>query len=103
MLGITAAGIALTLTAASTLFFLELYWTPGVMLQAEDRVHRIGQLQDVKVFYIFAEDTIDELLWPLIRKKMKLLGEFKVLRVQSIYFPKTTSKVNLLKDSRIKT
>lgn len=75
ILGITAAGIALTLTAASTIFFLELYWTPGAMLQAEDRVHRIGQLRDVKIFYFFGEDTVDELLWPLIRKKMQLLGK----------------------------
>jgi hypothetical protein len=76
VLGITAAGIALTLTAASVVFFAEMFWTPGSLLQAEDRAHRIGQLRDVRVFYFFAEDSVDELLWPLVRKKMKLFGEF---------------------------
>jgi hypothetical protein len=76
ILGITAAGIALTLTAANVVCFLELYWTPGSLIQAEDRVHRIGQLKNVRIFYFFGINTIDELLWPLVRKKMQLLGEF---------------------------
>jgi SWI/SNF-related matrix-associated actin-dependent regulator 1 of chromatin subfamily A len=33
LLSITAAGIALTLTAAATVYFAELYWTPGSLLQ----------------------------------------------------------------------
>jgi len=75
LLGITAAGVALTLTAASRVLFTELYWTPAALVQPEDRAHRIGQTAEVQVEYLLADDTVDDLLWPLIHHKMKLLGE----------------------------
>ena len=75
VLAITAAGVALTLTAASTVYFAEMFWTPGSLLQAEDRAHRIGQLNTVKIKYFLASNTVDEMLWPLVREKMKTLGE----------------------------
>lgn len=76
ILGITAAGVGVTLTAASTIWFAELFWTPAIMIQAEDRCHRIGQQAQVKCLYIAAKDTIDEVLWILLKRKFRALGEF---------------------------
>jgi SWI/SNF-related matrix-associated actin-dependent regulator 1 of chromatin subfamily A len=76
ILGITAAGVAVTLTASSTVWFAELFWTPAIMVQAEDRCHRIGQQAQVKCLYFVAKGTLDELLWKLLENKFQSLGEF---------------------------
>eukprot|EP01132_Coremiostelium_polycephalum_P006804 gene6804-8443_t len=75
LLSITAAGTGLTLTASSLVVFVELYWTPGVLRQAEDRVHRIGQKSDVNIHYLIGKNTLDDRIWPIICNKLEVLGE----------------------------
>uniref|UniRef100_A0A8D1WW31 SWI/SNF-related matrix-associated actin-dependent regulator of chromatin subfamily A-like protein 1 n=1 Tax=Sus scrofa TaxID=9823 RepID=A0A8D1WW31_PIG len=75
VLSITAANMGLTLSSADLVVFAELFWNPGVLMQAEDRVHRIGQSNSVGIHYLVARGTADDYLWPLIQEKIKVLGE----------------------------
>lgn len=75
VLSLTCASTGLTLTAASLVVFAELYWNPGTLIQAEDRVHRLGQTAPfVELRYLFCKGTVDDHLWPLIGKKLGVVG-----------------------------
>lgn len=77
---IQAGGVGLNLQAASTIIFLDRAWKPGDNLQAEDRIHRMGQLAEhVTIIDIMARGTIDRgrhqhirLNW---REVQKMLGD----------------------------
>ncbi len=57
---ILAAGVGLTLTAAHHVVMAELDWVPGNVTQAEDRCHRIGQLDTVFVQHLVFDGSLDE-------------------------------------------
>jgi SWI/SNF-related matrix-associated actin-dependent regulator 1 of chromatin subfamily A len=66
---IQAAGVGLTLTAASLVIFAELDYVPANIVQAADRAHRIGQTQTVEVQYLILEGSMDiDMLQILDRK-----------------------------------
>ncbi|MED6178126.1 hypothetical protein PIB30_104701 [Stylosanthes scabra] len=74
-LSIKAGGVGLTLTAASTVFFAELSWTPGDLNQAEDSAHRIGQVSSVNIYYLLANGMVDDIIWDVVQFKLDNLGQ----------------------------
>lgn len=54
-----AAGVGLTLTAASDVVFVELDWVPANVSQAEDRCHRIGQRRSVHVRHLVIDESLE--------------------------------------------
>ena len=75
LLSIMAAGTGITMTKASVAIFAELYWVPGVILQAEDRIHRVGQTKPVSIIYLLGTGTIDLKIYPQVVYKLKVLDK----------------------------
>lgn len=72
---IKAAGVGLTLTASSSVAFLELPWTFCDCCQCEDRAHRIGQKDNVTCYYLLAKGTIDSIVYKLIQDKKNVANQ----------------------------
>lgn len=69
---IGAMGTGLTLTAASTVIFLDEPWNRGIKDQAEDRAHRIGTRGTVRIVTLITKDSVDEGIYNLVQKKGRM-------------------------------
>jgi len=65
-----AGSIGITLTQASTLIFAELDWSLANVMQAEDRIHRIGQHNNVNIYYLIDYDSIEGYIASLLEEKL---------------------------------
>ena len=75
LLSINAASTGLTLTSANIVVFAELIWTPALMIQAEDRAHRIGQNSGfVDIKYLYGPGTIDDYIFSKLQKKLLVVS-----------------------------
>ncbi|XP_010909058.1 putative SWI/SNF-related matrix-associated actin-dependent regulator of chromatin subfamily A member 3-like 1 [Elaeis guineensis] len=88
-----AAGAGINLTAASRVYLVEPWWNPALEEQAMDRVHRIGQQQEVRVVRLIVRDSIEERILELQERKKKLASgafgskaakEQKQMRVEDV-------------------
>lgn len=72
---IQAAGVGITLTAAQCMIFGELDWTPGNMLQAEDRIHRIGQKGNALIQQLVFDGSLDAKMAETLVRKMEIIEQ----------------------------
>ncbi len=70
----SAAKEGLTLTRARHVLFAERFLTAASEDQAADRLHRMGQKRDVKVWIMRALRTVDERVDQLVSKKRRIAG-----------------------------
>lgn len=73
---ILAAGVAITLTAASQVIFIEDDWVPGNNQQAADRAYRYGQKQTVNVRHIAIIDSLDAKITSALVRKIREISTF---------------------------
>ena len=75
ILSIIASSTGITLNAAHIVVFAELTWTPSIMIQAEDRVHRIGQKGEfVDIKYLYGKETLDDFILDKLQKKLIIVS-----------------------------
>lgn len=88
-----AAGAGIDLAVASRVYLVEPWWNPAAEEQAMDRVHRIGQKEEVKVVRLIVKDSIEERIMAIQERKKTLAGglfgkkdakEQKEMRVEDI-------------------
>jgi superfamily II DNA or RNA helicase len=72
---IKAAGVGITLTAASYVVFVETTWTPADLHQASDRCHRIGQKEHVQVDVLTISKSIDSMQLHSILDKTDIINQ----------------------------
>ena len=70
-LGVCAVG--LNLTAANQIILSDSWWAPAIEDQAVDRVHRLGQKKETRVFRLVMDNTIEESVLGIQAEKRKLM------------------------------
>ena len=68
---IASAGVGITLTEGTVVIFNSFSWVPGDNEQAEDRTYRIGQKNNVSVYYQLFKNTISFVMWYSLMHKQK--------------------------------
>ena len=69
---IAAAGLGITLTAASTMVFYSLDYSMSNFEQAKARIHRVSQTENCLYIYLTAKHTVDTKILRALRDKADL-------------------------------
>jgi SWI/SNF-related matrix-associated actin-dependent regulator of chromatin subfamily A3 len=75
------------------------WWNPSIEDQAIDRIYRIGQTRPVSVFRIFIENTIEDRVFELQKKKRDLI--FQAFEEQQSNESSNIDEAQLKKDLQV--
>jgi len=74
LLSTRAGGLGLNLATADTVIIFDSDWNPMIDAQAQDRAHRIGQKNEVRVFRLVAASSVEDKILARATDKKNLNG-----------------------------
>ncbi|KAG0677380.1 RSC chromatin remodeling complex ATPase component [Pichia californica] len=75
LLSTRAGGLGLNLQTADTVIIFDTDWNPHQDLQAQDRAHRIGQKNEVRILRLITSDSIEEMILDRAHQKLDIDGK----------------------------
>ncbi|KAK6458083.1 uncharacterized protein RJT20DRAFT_125997 [Scheffersomyces xylosifermentans] len=75
LLSTRAGGLGLNLQTADTVIIFDTDWNPHQDLQAQDRAHRIGQKNEVRILRLITEDSVEEMILERAHAKLEIDGK----------------------------
>jgi SNF2 family DNA or RNA helicase len=88
----------LTLTAANNSIYVDRNFNLVDYLQSQDRIHRLSQTKECKIYKLIAKNTIDEYIDEILTKKNELAqyiqGDFK--SIQNYGYMTTKQLINIM-------
>ena len=75
IMNIIAGGVGVTLTKSHNMVINDFDWTPGNLVQAEDRICRSGQTECCNIHYLYADGAeIDEIFAETLTSKFDTIN-----------------------------
>lgn len=75
LLSTRAGGLGLNLQTADTVIIFDTDWNPHQDLQAQDRAHRIGQKNEVRILRLITNDSVEEIILERAHEKLNIDGK----------------------------
>lgn len=98
LISLKAGGVGLNLTSASNVIHYDLWWNLSVENQASDRTHRIGQKNNVTIYKLVMNDSIEEKIIDIQNLKKNLINtilDFKDKSYENISMKEMLTILNI--------
>jgi len=92
LISLKAGGTGLTLTGADTVIHYDPWWNPAAENQATDRAYRIGQNKPVIVHKLICQETVEERIQQMQKRKNTLADNILDGSTQNINLNKETMR-----------